>query len=90
MKITIHRGKDQIGGCITEIESKSGSRIIIDLGHNLPKGDKESKDEYASDEAVAKLTEGVSGIFYTHNPETMSNCFNSSRKERINISAHSR
>ena len=67
MKITIHRGKDQIGGCITEIESKSGSRIIIDLGHNLPKGDKESKDEYASDEAVAKLTEGVSGIFYTHN-----------------------
>ena len=67
MKITIHRGKNQIGGCITEIESKSGSRIIIDLGHNLPKGDKESEDEYASDEAVAKLTEGVSGIFYTHN-----------------------
>ena len=67
MIITIHRGKNQIGGCITEIESKSGSRIIIDLGHNLPKGDKESEDEYASDEAVAKLTEGVSGIFYTHN-----------------------
>ena len=67
MKITIHRGKDQIGGCITEIESESGSRIIIDLGHNLPKGDKESEDKYASNEAVAKLTEGVNDIFYTHN-----------------------
>lgn len=67
MKITIHRGINQIGGCITEIESKSGSRIIIDLGHNLPKGDKESEDEYASDEAVEKLTEGVNDIFYTHN-----------------------
>ncbi|MCQ2329697.1 MAG: MBL fold metallo-hydrolase [Paludibacteraceae bacterium] len=66
MKITIHRGKNQIGGCITEIESMSGCKIIIDLGHNLPKGDKESVDEYASEEAVAKLTDGVSDIFYTH------------------------
>ena len=54
MKITIHRG-NQIGGCITEIESSKGTRIVIDLGHNLPKGDKESDDEYASDKAVADL-----------------------------------
>jgi ribonuclease J len=31
MKITIHRGIDQIGGCITEI-STAKARILIDLG----------------------------------------------------------
>ena len=35
MKITVHR-PNQIGGCITEIESNLGSRIIIDVGSNLP------------------------------------------------------
>jgi len=40
MKITIHRG-NQIGGCITEIVSSRGTRIFVDLGHNLPKGDQE-------------------------------------------------
>ena len=38
MKITIHRGLNQIGGCITEIQSLSGTKILIDLGHNLPDG----------------------------------------------------
>lgn len=37
MTITIHRGIDQIGGCITEIRT-ARSKILIDLGHNLPKG----------------------------------------------------
>ena len=35
MTITIHRGINQIGGCITEIASASGKKILIDLGHNL-------------------------------------------------------
>jgi len=30
MKIKVHR-PNQIGGCITEIESMSGSRIIINI-----------------------------------------------------------
>ena len=42
MNITIHRGIDQIGGCITEIESKNGTKILIDFGHNLPEGDEAS------------------------------------------------
>ncbi|MBO7495631.1 MAG: hypothetical protein J6T98_03680 [Salinivirgaceae bacterium] len=42
MKITIHRGANQIGGCITEIESAKGDRIFIDFGHNLPEGDETS------------------------------------------------
>ena len=31
MTITIHRGINQIGGCITEIASASGTKILIDL-----------------------------------------------------------
>ena len=35
MKIKIHRGLDQVGGCITEIWTET-SRIFIDMGQNLP------------------------------------------------------
>lgn len=35
MKIKIHRGLDQIGGCITEIWTDT-SRVFIDFGQNLP------------------------------------------------------
>ena len=35
MNIQIHRGLDQIGGCITEISTET-SRIFIDFGQNLP------------------------------------------------------
>jgi len=35
MKLTIHRGTNQIGGCITEIES-GGYKIFIDFGEQLP------------------------------------------------------
>lgn len=35
MKITIHRGTHQIGGCITEINHED-YRLFIDLGEPLP------------------------------------------------------
>ena len=35
MKITIHRGTDQIGGCVTEYEHK-GYRLFVDYGEQLP------------------------------------------------------
>lgn len=35
MQIKIHRGLDQIGGCITEISTQT-SRVFIDMGQNLP------------------------------------------------------
>jgi len=35
MKITIHRGTKQIGGCVTEIES-NGHKVFIDFGDQLP------------------------------------------------------
>lgn len=64
MKITIHRGINQIGGCITEISTKS-TKILIDLGHNLPSKKKE-EDPKANKEAIELLTEDCRAIFYTH------------------------
>ena len=66
MKITIHRGLNQIGGCITEIQSLSGMKILIDLGHNLPDGGGVSEDKYESPENLDQLLDGCSAVFYTH------------------------
>lgn len=65
MKITIHRGIDQIGGCITEIATET-TKIFIDLGRNLPKGDNPTEDKNASKEVIEKLTKDCNAIFYTH------------------------
>ena len=66
MRITIHRGINQIGGCITGIESASGMKILIDLGHNLPDTDGQAEDEYEVPENLDRLLDGVSAVFYTH------------------------
>ena len=66
MQIIIHRGIDQIGGCITEIQSTSGTKILIDLGHNLPETDGPVNDIYDTPENLDRLLEGVSAVFYTH------------------------
>lgn len=66
MKITIHRGIDQIGGCITEIQSALGTKILIDLGHLLPKGNTPSEDKYDAPENLNQLLRGVTAVFYTH------------------------
>ena len=66
MRITIHRGINQIGGCITEIQSSSGTKILIDLGHNLPDADGQAEDEYDIPENLDRLLDGVSAVFYTH------------------------
>ena len=61
MKITIHRGANQIGGCITEITTKE-AKIFIDFGSNLPGTD---NLEYTADE-VRKITADADAIFYSH------------------------
>lgn len=66
MTIKVHRGISQIGGCVTEIASESGTKILIDLGHNLPEGDGLSYDRYESDKDLTELLDGVSDIYYTH------------------------
>lgn len=66
MLITIHRGINQIGGCITEIRSDSGTKILIDLGHNLPDGEKPIEDDLDLPENLDNLLKGVSAVLYTH------------------------
>lgn len=65
MKIIIHRGINQIGGCITEVATDK-ARIFIDFGQNLPDNNGVTEDQFATPEKVAELTKGVDAIFYTH------------------------
>ena len=51
MEIIIHRGINQIGGCITEIATDT-TRIIIDLGQNLPDGEGVVQDDFANLEKI--------------------------------------
>ena len=61
LNITIHRGANQIGGCITEIATE-GTKIFIDFGSNLPG----SKKQEFTQEQIADMTSGADAIFYTH------------------------
>lgn len=61
MNIIIHRGANQIGGCITEI-STSQSKIIIDLGSNLPGC---TQPDFTDDQ-IRSIVEGADAILYTH------------------------
>lgn len=61
MRITIHRGANQIGGCVTEIAT-GNSKILIDLGNNLPGN--ETPD--FTKEKITSLCKGIDALFYTH------------------------
>lgn len=65
MNIIIHRGIDQIGGCITEIATDN-AKILIDLGQNLPDGEGIVNDDFANFDAIEQITKGIDAIFYTH------------------------
>lgn len=62
MKITIHRGTDQIGGCVTEIES-SGYKVFIDFGEQLPGAEKK---ELSQIEGLTCGDISKSALFITH------------------------
>ncbi len=59
MKIKIHRGINQIGGCVTEIRSKK-AKILIDVGTNLPNCKTNVKVN------VAKVSKKCDAVFITH------------------------
>ena len=61
MNITIHRGINQIGGCITEIAT-ANAKIIIDLGSNLPG----SKGKEFTKQDIERIADGADAVFYTH------------------------
>src|SRR5215469_831640 len=64
MKITIHRGTHQIGGCITEIES-NGYKIFIDFGEQLP-GNENADIELPIIEGLTCGDISKSALFITH------------------------
>ncbi len=61
MNITIHRGANQIGGCITEISSEH-CKLLIDFGSNLPGSQKAELTE----KQVSDIVESADAVFYTH------------------------
>lgn len=71
MNIKIHRGIDQIGGCITEISTDT-SRIFIDFGQNLPGCGKPStpeEDENMVRTIFSNNSKMYEAVFYTHGHE---------------------
>lgn len=71
VKIKVHRGLNQIGGCITEIWTDT-SRVFIDMGQNLP-GNAEpttpEDDEKMVKELFAQNKKEYEAVFYTHGHE---------------------
>ena len=71
MKIKVHRGLDQIGGCITEISTET-SRIFIDFGQNLSGNGEPTtpeEDEAMVKEIFAQNKKQYEAVFYTHGHE---------------------
>lgn len=62
MKITIHRGTNQIGGCVTEYEYK-GWKLFVDYGEELAGGPKTGKLEI---EGLTKGNLSKSALLITH------------------------
>lgn len=65
MKLKIHKGTNQIGGCITEIESSKGTKIMIDIGANLPDMEGQKKEEIEL-EGLTKGKPAYKAILITH------------------------
>ena len=69
MKITIHRGANQIGGCITEITT-GNAKVFIDFGSNLPG----SQQKELTAVEVERMTSDADAIFYSHYHGAMLGC----------------
>ena len=68
VSIVVHRGIDQIGGCITEISTKS-SRIFVDFGQNLPDSIEPTtpeEDRALVDEIFGQNIKPHQAVVYTH------------------------
>jgi len=64
MKITIHRGTNQIGGCVTEIES-DGYKVFIDFGEQLP-GAENNDNQLKQIDGLTCGDVSKSALFITH------------------------
>ena len=71
MDIKIHRGLNQIGGCITEI-STATSRVFIDMGQNLPGvgvPNTPEQDKAMVEGIFAQNQKEHEAVFYSHTHE---------------------
>ena len=71
MNIKVHRGLDQIGGCITEISTET-SRVFIDFGLNLPGygiATTPEEDQEMVESIFAQNKKENEAVFYTHGHE---------------------
>ena len=68
MKIKIHRGLEQIGGCITEINTAT-SRVFIDMGQNLPGNAEKTtpeQDKEMVEDSFRNNPKEHEAVIYTH------------------------
>lgn len=68
MQIKVHRGLDQIGGCITEICTET-SRVFIDMGQNLPGNGVTTtpeEDRALVDDILSQNVKAHQAVVYTH------------------------
>ena len=68
MNIRIHRGLEQIGGCITEISTES-SRVFIDMGQNLPGNGEQTtpeQDKGMVEDIFRNNPKAHEAVVYTH------------------------
>jgi len=71
MEIKIHRGLEQIGGCITEIRTAT-SRVFVDMGQNLPgcgTSTTREEDRALVEGVFAQNKKEYEAVFYTHGHE---------------------
>ncbi len=66
MQVKILKGINQIGGCITEITSAKGTKIIVDLGEDLPCENVKTLFENPNIEGLTIGNKKYDAVFITH------------------------
>lgn len=66
MEVRIIKGTNQIGGCITEITSSKGTRIIIDFGEDLVEDNQKVKKQNPNIDGLTIGTKKYDAVFITH------------------------
>jgi len=66
MKVKVLKGSNQIGGCITEITSNKGTKIIIDFGEDLPDSNSNGICQNPNIEGLTVGEKNYDAIFITH------------------------